>query len=236
MRFFVDNEDPLWPFYVWVQLNHLLLREARDWTKCGLVPCPHKYLGVAPQNNMRRVSISARHHLIPTAVIFWCDELLHFFCGGLKEVHTFVCFLMFLCDILVFSFIDVFALSNCISSNQHLKRNQLLLFHWSVFPQQTQSTAWTFGVLVFFVDCDEKPFKSQRFWYGRCFFDMFTVLPGFPHNYTLPETNSSPLKIGLPNRKLVFQPSICRGYGGLYLEGPKPYPQGGFLRSYETPQ
>ena len=29
---------------------------------------------------------------------------------------------------------------------------------------------------------------------------------------TLPETNSSPLKIGLPNRKAVFQPSIFRGY------------------------
>ena len=29
---------------------------------------------------------------------------------------------------------------------------------------------------------------------------------------TLPETNSSPMKIGLPNRKVVFQPSIFRGY------------------------
>ena len=29
---------------------------------------------------------------------------------------------------------------------------------------------------------------------------------------TLPETNGSPLKIGLPNRKVVFQPSIFRGY------------------------
>ena len=29
---------------------------------------------------------------------------------------------------------------------------------------------------------------------------------------TLPETNSSPLKIGIPNRKVVFQPSIFRGY------------------------
>ena len=29
--------------------------------------------------------------------------------------------------------------------------------------------------------------------------------------YTLPETNSSPLKIGHPNRKVVFQPSIFRG-------------------------
>ena len=28
---------------------------------------------------------------------------------------------------------------------------------------------------------------------------------------TLLETNSSPLKIGLPNRKVVFQPSIFRG-------------------------
>ncbi len=32
---------------------------------------------------------------------------------------------------------------------------------------------------------------------------------------TLPETNvapEKPLKIGFPNRKVVFQPSICRGY------------------------
>ena len=28
---------------------------------------------------------------------------------------------------------------------------------------------------------------------------------------TLPETNSSPLKLGLPKRKLIFQPSIVRG-------------------------
>ncbi len=32
-----------------------------------------------------------------------------------------------------------------------------------------------------------------------------------PKNVTLPETNSSHLKIGLPNRKVVFQPSIFRG-------------------------
>ncbi len=31
-----------------------------------------------------------------------------------------------------------------------------------------------------------------------------------PEN-TLPETNISPLKIGLSNRKVVFQPSIFRG-------------------------
>ena len=29
---------------------------------------------------------------------------------------------------------------------------------------------------------------------------------------TLPETNSSPLKIGIPNRKVVFQPSMFTGY------------------------
>ncbi len=33
----------------------------------------------------------------------------------------------------------------------------------------------------------------------------------FIYQSTLPETNSSPLKIGLPNRKVVFQPSIFRG-------------------------
>ena len=34
----------------------------------------------------------------------------------------------------------------------------------------------------------------------------------FVFSCTLPETNSSPLKIGLPKRKLVFQSSIFRGY------------------------
>ena len=29
---------------------------------------------------------------------------------------------------------------------------------------------------------------------------------------TLPETNSSPLKLGLPNRKVVLKPSVFRGY------------------------
>ena len=39
---------------------------------------------------------------------------------------------------------------------------------------------------------------------------------------TLPETNCSPLKIGLPNRKVVFQPSICRGYVS-FREGKNPW-------------
>ena len=33
-----------------------------------------------------------------------------------------------------------------------------------------------------------------------------------PKKLTLPETNGLPLKIGLPNRKIVFQLSIFRGY------------------------
>ena len=42
--------------------------------------------------------------------------------------------------------------------------------------------------------------------------------------YTLPETNSSHLKIGLPNRKVIFQPSIFCGYvsfreGNLLING-----------------
>ncbi len=37
--------------------------------------------------------------------------------------------------------------------------------------------------------------------------------------YTLPETNSSPLKIGLPNRKVVFQPSIFRCENVSFREG-----------------
>ena len=40
----------------------------------------------------------------------------------------------------------------------------------------------------------------------------FTLLTGIEWGYTLPETNSKRTwKIGLPNRKVVFQPSICRG-------------------------
>ena len=33
-----------------------------------------------------------------------------------------------------------------------------------------------------------------------------------PSKTTLPETNTSPLKIGLPKEKVVFQPSIFRRY------------------------
>ena len=40
---------------------------------------------------------------------------------------------------------------------------------------------------------------------------------------TLPETNSSHLKIGLPKRKLVFQPSIFRGNVS-FREGNSPFP------------
>ena len=44
---------------------------------------------------------------------------------------------------------------------------------------------------------------------------------------TLPETNGSPLKIGLPNRNVVFQPSIFRGYvsfreGNIAMENGRP--------------
>ncbi len=38
------------------------------------------------------------------------------------------------------------------------------------------------------------------------------TLKGRDVMYTFPKTNSSHLKIGLPNRKVVFQPSIFRGY------------------------
>ena len=37
----------------------------------------------------------------------------------------------------------------------------------------------------------------------------------------LPETNSSPLKIGLPNRKVVFQPSIFGSYVSFREGSPK---------------
>ena len=40
----------------------------------------------------------------------------------------------------------------------------------------------------------------------------------FEHEKPLPEKNSSPLKIGLPKRKRVFQPSIFRCYE-CYLHG-----------------
>ncbi len=48
---------------------------------------------------------------------------------------------------------------------------------------------------------------------------------------TLPETNSSHLKIGLPNRKVVFQPSIFRGRTVGFREGSykKVEPDGNFL-------
>ncbi len=42
--------------------------------------------------------------------------------------------------------------------------------------------------------------------------DSITNLCNFKWSLTLPKTNSSPLKMGLPKRKLVFQASISRGY------------------------
>ena len=41
---------------------------------------------------------------------------------------------------------------------------------------------------------------------------MSSFFLGTPQKSTLPETNISHLKIGLPNGKVVFQPSIFRGY------------------------
>ena len=64
---------------------------------------------------------------------------------------------------------------------------------------------------------------------GRCCWSKPSV--------TLPETNSSPLKIGHPKRKLLFQPSIFRGYisfrEGIFLKSscvsffPATYSSGG---------
>ncbi len=62
-----------------------------------------------------------------------------------------------------------------------------------------------------------KMFPSSSWWWQI----KSCILGGEPNienrhliniRYTLPETNGSPLKIGLPNRKVVFQPSIFRGY------------------------
>ena len=52
---------------------------------------------------------------------------------------------------------------------------------------------------------------------------------------TLPETNSSPLKIGLPNRKVVFQPSIFRGYVSFREGKSKTQQPEGFRQQLITP-
>ena len=53
---------------------------------------------------------------------------------------------------------------------------------------------------------------------GLCVFKAQGCLQGSEKKgsfwFTLPETNSSPVKIGHPKRKLVFQLSIFRGYVG----------------------
>ena len=45
-------------------------------------------------------------------------------------------------------------------------------------------------------------------------FFVYQWLKGIMLGITLPEPNSSPLKTGLPKRKVVFQPTILRGYVG----------------------
>ena len=74
------------------------------------------------------------------------------------------------------------------------------------------------------------------------------AFPASWNNFTLPETNSSPLKIGLPKRNIVFQPSIFRCellvLGSvsfcilvvvceIALAGPK---KGSFIRAFPTNQ
>ena len=49
----------------------------------------------------------------------------------------------------------------------------------------------------------------------------FEVILNF-FEFALPKTNSSPLKIGHPRRKLVFQPSIFRGENVSFREGKTP--------------
>ena len=74
-------------------------------------------------------------------------------------------------------------------------------------------------------ECDERSWSCPNWWVGKL--SGFAASHAWPHIspavlasiehdrlwVTLPETNSLPLKIGRdPNRKVVFQPSIFRGY------------------------
>ena len=49
--------------------------------------------------------------------------------------------------------------------------------------------------------------QIQLEWYVYIYIYL-KLTPNKIHHTTLPKTNSSPLKIGFPNRKLVFQPSM----------------------------
>ena len=84
--------------------------------------------------------------------------------------------------------------------------------------------------------CWNHRFLAGKFWYitrGQLFHLSFedwlqpynpiqqleNVPSSLSASLTLPETNSSPLKIGHPQRKLVFQPSIFRGEDVSFREG-----------------
>ena len=60
--------------------------------------------------------------------------------------------------------------------------------------------------------CQQHGVKTLREWQLHPWLVRRTWLLRKVASFTLPETNSSPLKMGHPKRKLVFQPSIFRCY------------------------
>ena len=78
---------------------------------------------------------------------------------------------------------------------------------WHVFNflMQSRVVAW-FGAQTVAMN------KKRQHWSER-------VCKSRIKTHTLPETNSSPLKIGHPKRKLVFQPSIFRCENVSFREG-----------------
>ena len=95
--------------------------------------------------------------------------------------------------------------------------------HWSVWAWQTFRNGFQVRLpremRHFFALLKVHRFEQKRSISGCRVWEVTLDHPGAPFprkktklKITLPETNSLPLKIGHPKRKLVFQPSIFRCY------------------------
>ena len=139
-----------------------------------------------------------------------------------------------------FIFFKLRVLEKCILQKKHQHIFQcFIMFHevclmFCLSFQKTKTTDQVQVMWKFFFSLlkRETPFRLEEFldedwglgvwwstfarWHrGEVFFWMVSMIC----LYTLPETISSPLKIGLPNRKVVFPPFISGGENVSFREG-----------------
>ena len=126
-----------------------------------------------------------------------------------------------------------FCRHSCCQTTFKVKPVQHVKFQWEINPPQFSAIMVSFSSMATATcqNCEISQAKSSENWRlifseTTTFFESNCTNDATKHKgNTLPETNTSHLKIGLPNRKVVFQPSIFRGYVS-FREGklPKPSP------------